>query len=509
MPASTERPRSFWLDTARRPRYPRLDGDRSFDVAILGGGLCGITTALLLKRDGARVAVIEADRVGGGATGHTTAKITSLHSQIYARLVSKFGEERARVYAQANEAAIDRIERLADERGIDCDFRRKPNYTYTSSPDQVEALRAEAEVARRLDLPACFTTDVDLPFAVEGAVRFDHQAEFHPIKYLTELARGLHGDGSEIFEDTRAVDVDGGRSATVTTRFGTVTADRIVVATHFPFLDRAGFFARMHPDRSYVVAAALQSRPPGAMYISADSPTRSIRTTPHDGGELLLVGGEGHKVGQEPDTEARYAVLAGWMREHFDVGPVAWHWSTQDPITDDGVPYIGKLHRGAENVYVATGFAKWGMAHSTAAATILSDLINGRDNPWIGLYDPARVTPLASAKDFLKQNVDVAKRFVGDRLSHPDNQRELDSIKPGDGAIVILDDEKVAAYREETGELQMLAPACKHLGCLVTWNPAERSWDCPCHGSRYATDGTVLEGPTVEPLDRLEVQPRT
>jgi glycine/D-amino acid oxidase-like deaminating enzyme/nitrite reductase/ring-hydroxylating ferredoxin subunit len=502
-------PKSLWLDTAAREEHAPLDGDRSFDVAVLGGGLCGITTALLLKREGARVAVVEAGRVGGGATGYTTAKITSLHSQIYAQLKSKFGEDGARTYGQANEAAIDRTERLVEELGIDCDFRRKPNYTYTNSPDRIDSLREEAETARQLGLPASFTTDVDLPVPVAGAVRFEHQAEFHPIKYLAALARAIPGDGSEIFEHTPAIDVDEGSPATVKTRHGTITADHVVVATHFPFLDRGGFFARMHPERSYIVAARLRSPAPGGMYISVDSPTRSIRTTPHDGGELLLVGGEGHKVGQEPDTEARYAALGGWMGEHFDVGPVEWRWSTQDPITDDHLPYIGKLHWGAENLYVATGFAKWGIAHSTVAASILSDLINGGDNEWAALYDPTRVTPLASAKDFVKENVNVAKRFVRDRLSHPDSQRELDAIPRGEGAIVTIDGDKLAAYRDESGELQLLSPVCKHLGCLVTWNPAERSWDCPCHGSRYATDGAVLEGPTVEPLDRLEVEARS
>jgi glycine/D-amino acid oxidase-like deaminating enzyme/nitrite reductase/ring-hydroxylating ferredoxin subunit len=400
------------------------------------------------------------------------------------------------------------MERLVDELGIDCDFRRKPNYTYTSSQDQLDSLREEADTARQLGLPASFTTDVDLPLPVEGAVRFEHQAEFHPIKYLAALARAIPGGGSEIFEHTPAVAVDEGSRVTVDTRRGTVTAEHVVVATHFPFLDRAGFFARMHPERSYIVAARLRSPAPAAMYISVDSPTRSIRTTPHDGDDLLLVGGEGHKVGQEPDTEARYAALADWMREHFDVGAPEWRWSTQDPITDDHIPYIGKLHRGTNNVHVATGFAKWGMAHSTVAAMIIGDAINGRENPWMEIYDPTRVTPLASAKDFVKENLNVAKRFVRDRLSHPDSQRELNAIKPGDGAIVTIDGDELAAYRSDSGELTLLSPACTHMGCLVTWNPAERSWDCPCHGSRYAIDGTVLEGPTIEPLDRVEVEVR-
>jgi glycine/D-amino acid oxidase-like deaminating enzyme/nitrite reductase/ring-hydroxylating ferredoxin subunit len=498
------RPKSFWLDTAERPAYPPLAADATFDVAVLGGGLCGITTALLLKRQGARVAVVEAGRVGGGATGYTTAKLTSLHTRIYTHLVSRFGADGARAYGEANEAGIAQVARVVEELAVDCDFRRKPSFTYAESAGEAESLREEAEAARALGLPASYTTDVDLPVPAAGAVRFEDQAEFHPIKYLAALARAIPGDGCEIFEHTPALGVEAGSPITVKTARATIAADHVVVATHFPFLDRGGYFARMHPERSYIVAAPLRGPAPQGMYISAESPTRSIRTTPHDGGELLLVGGEGHKVGHEPDTERRYAALIDWMRVHFDVGPVAWRWSTQDPVTVDRVPYIGKLHPGAGNLYVATGFAKWGMAHATAAGLILSDLLAGRENPWASLYDPSRVKPIAAAKDFVLENLDVAKRFVGDRLSHPDRQATLNVLEPGHGAIVSVGGKKVAAYRDERGELQLLSPTCKHLGCLVTWNPAERSWDCPCHGSRYATDGTVLEGPTVEPLDRVD-----
>jgi len=498
------RPQSFWLETAERPAFPPLAADATFDVAVLGGGLCGITTALLLKRQGARVAVVEAGRVGGGATGYTTAKLSSLHGRIYTHLASKFGEDGARAYGEANESGIAQVARAVEELGVDCDFRRKPNFTYATSPEGAEALREEAEIARRLGLPASFTTDVDLPVPAVGAVRFEDQAELHPIRYLTALARAIPGDGCEIFEHTPALNVEGGSPARVKTAAATITADQVVVATHFPFLDRGGYFARMHPERSYIVAAPLRGPAPQGMYISSESPTRSVRTTPHDGGELLLVGGDGHKVGHEPDTEQRYQALIDWMQAHFDVGPVAWRWSTQDPITVDRVPYIGKLHPRADHLYVATGFAKWGMAHATAAAMILSDLVAGDDSPWASLYNPSRLKPTASAKDFLAENLDVAKRFVGDRLSHPDRQPGLDALEPGRGAIVSLDNRTVAAYRDERGELQLLSPACTHLGCLVTWNPAERSWDCPCHGSRYAPDGTVLEGPAVEPLDRVE-----
>ena len=503
------RPRSFWIETATPAEYAPLSGDRTFDVAVLGGGLCGITTALMLKTAGARVAVVEANRIGSGATGYTTGKLSSLHGLIYRKLVSTFGEDDARLYGEANEAAIDAMERLVDEHGIDCDFRRKPNFTMACSDGNVDALREEAEIARRLGLPASFTTDVDLPFDVAGAVRFERQAEFHPVKYLAGLARLIPGEGSEIFQQTTATDVDEGPPLEVTTPRGTIRADHVVVATHFPFLDRGGQFARMHVERSYVVACRVRGDLPQAMYISVDPPTRSIRTTPCGDEELLLVGGEGHKVGEVTDTEACYDALEEWTRRHFDVVSLDWGWSAQDPIPADSVPYIGKLHPGAEHLWLATGFAKWGLAHSTAAAEILTDQVLGRPNRWASLYDATRGKPAASASDVVKQTVSVVKHFVGDRLAHRDPAAGLEDLSSGVGAIVERDGEDVAAYRDDDGELHVVSATCTHMGCNVAWNGAEQSWDCACHGSRFAIDGSVLEGPAVAPLEARDASGAT
>jgi glycine/D-amino acid oxidase-like deaminating enzyme/nitrite reductase/ring-hydroxylating ferredoxin subunit len=492
---------SLWIDTSEEAGFPRLDRPLSVDVAVLGGGIAGISTALLLKRAGMTVAVIEADRVGAGVTGHTTAKLSSLHGLTYARIASSFGDDGARAYGEANQAGIEQIAQWVEEEGIDCDFRRKPNYTYATSPEQLGDIEKEVEVAQRVGLPASYTEEVDLPYPVAGAVRFDSQAEFHPRRFVLALAELVAGDGSHVFEGTRALGVSDGRPARVETTGAPVTAGYVVVATHFPFLDRGLYFARMHPERSYALGVRVRDAAPQGMYISADQPTRSIRSHPVADGEMLIVGGEGHKTGQGGDTLARYQTLERFAREHWDVESVEYQWASQDNEAVDHVPYIGRFAPHSRRLYTATAFRKWGLAQSVAAAMILEDLILGRDNPWASLYDPSRMKPLASAKDFVKENANVATRLVGDRLTKRGG-RDAAELAPGEGDIAQLDGEKVAAFRDEEGVLHAVSTACTHMGCQLNWNSGDRSWDCPCHGSRFSPDGEILHGPAVRPLER-------
>jgi Rieske Fe-S protein len=280
-----------------------------------------------------------------------------------------------------------------------------------------------------------------------------------------------------------------------------VTADHVVVATHYPFLDRALAFARVSQQRSYALLCRIAGTPPEGMFISGDSPTRSVRAVPLDGEELLLVGGEGHKTGTEQDTELCYERLEAFAREHWAVLSVEHRWSAQDPITADLLPYVGALTPRNDKVLMATGFAKWGMTNGTAAALLLTDLALGRQAMWKDLFDPNRFTPLQSARRLVQENAQVGARFVGDRLRRGSSM-PIENLRPGEGEIVQHDGEKVAAYRDDQGTLHTVSARCTHLGCLVNWNNAERSWDCPCHGSRFAPDGTVLEGPAVHRLER-------
>jgi glycine/D-amino acid oxidase-like deaminating enzyme/nitrite reductase/ring-hydroxylating ferredoxin subunit len=491
--------RSLWYEGRERPERPPLDRDLSADVVVVGAGIVGLTTALLLERQGANVIVLEMRHVAAGATGYNTAKLTSLHGLTYSRLVKKLDREKARAYGEANEAGIARVFELAEELGIDCDLRRKPNYTYTEDPSEASKVREEAEVALELGLPATYVEETDLPFPVAGAVRFDDQAEFHPRKYLLPIAERL----AHVFEQTRATAVSAGSPNRVETDRGELTADHVVVATHFPFLDRAGFFARMHPERSYGLGIYVNGDAPQGMYLSTESPAHTVRSHPTARGELVIAGGESHKTGQGGDTAERVQRLEAWARARFDVRSIEYRWSTQDNMPVDGVPFIGRMLPFQRGIWVATGFMKWGLTNGTAAAMILSDLIAGRDNPWAELFDATRIKPIASASDFVKENVNVGKHFFGDHLSSPD-ARSFEEVPRGEGRLIREGAKKVAAYRHDDGHLHVVSAVCTHLGCQVKWNSAERSWDCPCHGSRFHWDGSVLQGPAVSGLQRAD-----
>lgn len=490
------KPRSLWLDTTPATTFAPLEHDLSVDVAVIGAGLTGVTTALMLKRAGATVALIEGERVGAGVTGHSTAKVSSLHGLTYARLASKFDDETARVYGRANEDGLARVARFVKELDIDCDFRRKPNYTYTESSAERQMIEDEVATASRVGLPATYVEETDLPFPVAAAVRFDDQAEFHPQKYVLALADKVSGDGSHVIERTRVMHVGGSGPCRVETDKGAVVlAEQVVVATHIPFLDRGLYFARVHPERSYVLAVRTRGKTPQGMYLSTEQPAHSLRSVPIDGEELLLVGGASHKTGQA-DEAGRYRHLELYARERFDVRSIDYRWATQDNMPIDGLPFIGKLSPLSDSIYTATGFKKWGLAFGTAAATILSDAIRGRHNEWADSFDPSRVNALAGGHDFLKENANVAVRFLGDRLK----RGSASDLAPGEGKVVGSGVGQTAVYRDDDGAVHAVSARCTHLGCIVSWNGAERTWDCPCHGSRFTHEGEVLQGPAVSPL---------
>jgi glycine/D-amino acid oxidase-like deaminating enzyme/nitrite reductase/ring-hydroxylating ferredoxin subunit len=501
------------VGTTASTSYPSLTGRIDVDVAVVGGGIAGLTTALLLKQAGATVAVIEADRVASGTTGYTTAKVTSLHGLTYAGLVSTHGEDRARQYAQANQAAIEQVAALVDQLHIDCQFERQPAFTYTTEAPRRADIAAEVEAATTLGLPASYTEQTALPFPVEAAIRFEDQAQFHPRRYCLALAQAIDGDGCHVFETTRALGVDEtGDRPVVRTDGGDVVAADVVVATLLPFVDLGGFFAKAHPMHSYALAARIDGPVPEGMYLGADSPTRSVRPVHLDGegvgdGELgLILGGESHKVGQGGDTDQYYADLEAWARASFPVRSIEYRWSAHDYVPVDSVPYVGRSPRSLR-VHVATGFKKWGMTNGTAAGMILADTLVGRANPWAEVFDATRVdTSKSTVKEFVSENLDVGKRFVSDhvtRLASP----PAEHLAPGEGGLVKVDGEDVAAYRRPDGSLVAVSAVCTHLGCTVAWNPAETTWDCPCHGSRFSCEGKVVYGPAVADLASLGPDP--
>ncbi len=498
--------RPLWLEHADTA-FPALEGDLDVDVAVVGAGITGTTTAYLLKAAGKRVALLEASRIAFGATGYTTAKLTVGHSLIYRALVDSFGVETARLYARSNQEAIERVSDLVEQHGIDCDFERTSNYVYAEGASGATDIEREVAAAQAAGVAAELTTETDLPYAVAAAVRVAGQAQFHPWKYVAALARLVEGGGSRVFESTRATDVRSGSPCTVETSGGRVRAQHVVIATQLPFVDRSFLFAKAHPTKSYAVAATVDEQgAPRGMYISVDQPTRSVRSTPGpDGRRVLVVGGEGHKPGNEPDTDERYARLERFLLERFDVEGPEYRWSTHDYTPVDRLPYIGRLRRGDEHVLGATGFAKWGMTKGTLAASLLSDAILGRSNQYAELYDANRLDLGRSARRFAKENATVGAFFFRDRLRTRDGREAIERLSPGEGTIVRAGAKQYAVHRDDHGTLHTLSARCTHLGCIGGWNPADRAWECPCHGSRFGGDGTLVQGPATDDLPRQEL----
>jgi len=497
--------KSYWVDSTGSTTYPTLTDAVDVDVAVVGGGIAGICTAWELARAGRSVAVLEADRIATGVTGYTTAKLSSLHTLIYSRVRSSFGADAARLYAQSQQGAVEYVAEVTDELGIDADLEEVPGYVYVESPERVGEVRAEAEAAAEAGLAASFVTETGLPFAVAGAVRVEAQAQFHPRKYLLALVADLTSRGGQVFENTRVVGLDEGSPCRLTTdNSATVTARDVVVATHYPVFDRALLFARLEPRRELVVAAAIPAeRDPGGIYITPEQNTRSVRTTPYRNGQrLLLVTGEKFTPGSADVTE-RFERLVQWTGERFPGTEVEYRWATQDNTTTDGVPYVGPFHVLARNVYVVTGFGGWGMSGGVMSGQLLAGLITGEPPPWAQLYDPRRIHPVRESVPFMKLQAKVGGHFVIDRFLT--GAGSLDEIAPGSGAILRVDNTRCAVYRDEDGALHAVSATCTHLGCIVRFNDAERAWECPCHGSRFDIDGSVLQGPANRPLKRRDL----
>ncbi|NLF35153.1 MAG: FAD-dependent oxidoreductase [Clostridiales bacterium] len=475
---------SIWSKTVDIPGRPVLSGSLSVEAAVIGGGLAGILTARLLQAAGVQVVVLEADRIGSGQTKNTTAKITAQHGLIYQKL-SGMGSELSARYAAANRKAIADYARIIAEEHIDCGFTRAPAYLYsTASP---EPLRLEADAAQRAGIDAVFTTDTALPFPVKGAVKFHDQAQFHPLAFLRAVSQPL-----DIYEHTRVTKVEG---ETLFTDRGTVTAKHIVFATHFPFLNFPGYyFLRMHQARSYVVALEHAAQLDD-MYLGVDDDGLSLRTS----GPYLLLGGGGHRTG-EHSAGGSYQLLRDKAAKYWPGSREAAHWSAQDCMTLDGIPYIGRFSGNRPNWYVATGFGKWGMTSSMVSATLLTALITGAEAQEAAVFSPQRFASPASAKTLLQNSLQAVKGLSRELISLPPDYAE--SLGCGRGGVVDYKGRKLGVYKDESGQLFAIDPRCPHLGCQLEWNPDERSWDCPCHGSRFDYRGNLLDGPAQEDLTR-------
>ncbi len=496
MAHSTE---TLWHASTVGRRWPTLAEDLEVDVAIVGGGITGLTAALRLTQAGKRVALLEMREVGGGETGNTTAHLTEVLDSRYHQLESKFGREGSRLAAESSRAAIDDMEARVRELRIDCGFARVPAFLYAEDERGADALRQELEPAQRAGLSVNSTTEVPLPFPVTLALHVARQAQLHPLEYLAAVADAAARSGALLFEQTPVQAVDDGDPCTVSTAQGhTVRARAVFVCANVPVNNRLFFHTKSFPYRTYALSGAAARLPPPGLYWDLQDPYHYTRT--HQG--QLIVGGEDHKVGAEPNTSAAHDRLEAFAREKFGLESVSHRWSGQVIEPTDGLPFIG-LNSASAHVYVATGYSGNGMTFGTLAARIVSDLILGASNPWAALFTATRIKPVASAATFVSENVDFPANFLKDRLK-PSAGHATDAVARGEGKILTLGHKKVAVYRDAAGACHAVSPVCTHLACHVRFNPAETSWDCPCHGGRFSATGEVLNGPPVTPLECLD-----
>jgi len=509
---------SFWERTAQKFYTKPLTENLTADVCIIGAGIAGVTAAYLLAREGRDVVLIDDGPVGGGMTGRTTAHLVNALDDRYYELEKILGQEFSRLSAESHTAAIDRIEKIVGDENLDCDFLRVDGYLFLPPGGSVTDLKHELDAAHRAGLREVERVD-HIPvgkFTTDGVLRFPRQAQFHPLKYLNGLARATTDRGSRIFTETRVVKVEDGDQVRIETSKGySIRAQAAIVATNCPINDRLVIHSKQAPYSTYVLALRVTREVEHLLlWDTAETaeeekqtlgpiPYHYLRFARDNEGDVLIVGAEDHKTGQASDFEARLAKLERWTRDHFPfVGEITDHWSGQVMEPVDGMAYIGR-NPGDRNVFVVTGDSGNGMTHGTIAGILINDLICGRENPWTKLYDPSRKTlsPKVVA-DYVAENANVVAQ-LRDYVT-PGDEPDAEKIQSGGGAIVREGAKKIAAYRDEQGTLHKFSAVCPHLKCIVRWDDCEKTWDCPCHGSRFDALGRVLNGPAISDLEEVE-----
>jgi glycine/D-amino acid oxidase-like deaminating enzyme/nitrite reductase/ring-hydroxylating ferredoxin subunit len=497
---------SLWSATSKEPSIPALDKNISADVCIVGAGIAGMTTAYLLAREGKSIVIIDKNQIGSGETANTTAHLSNVIDAGYRDIEVLHGAKGARLVAQSHTAAIAQIESIVAEEKIDCDFERLDGYLFFPESGSEKKLQEEWQGAKRAGLQVRTLKQSPFDFKFGPCLRFPGQAQLHPLKYLAGLARAIKRLDGRLFGGTEAKEIKGGKAVKIGTKGrAIVSAGAVVVATNTPINDWGKIYTKQEPYRTYAIGAFVpRGAIPKALYWDTEDPFHYVRLqrVPPNGKsqDLLIIGGEDHKTGQAEGIEGRFARLATWGRKHFpELKDIAFRWSGQVMESMDDLAFIGRNPKDDPNVYIVTGDSGAGLTHGTIAGILLRDLIVGRDNPWTTLYDPARKMPRAGAT-FPKENPTSAGEYA--HWLTPGQVGTAEEIKPGMGAVIHRGSSKIAASLDDTGRLHKCSAVCPHLGCTVSWNSTERTWDCPCHGSRFTPDGKQLNGPALVPLDK-------
>jgi glycine/D-amino acid oxidase-like deaminating enzyme/nitrite reductase/ring-hydroxylating ferredoxin subunit len=492
-------PRSVWRAHATRLRLPTLDRDLHADVVVVGGGITGLTTAMLLHHAGVDVSVVEALRVGEGVTGNSTGHLTELVDAGYRSLRNDFGGEAAALVRSATRLAIEEVRRLSEAYASEARYGRVPAFLFAASPDDDDAVGEEAEAAAASGVPAERVRAVPLPGPDRPAVHVPDQAQFDPLAYALGLARALAAAGVPVYEGVRVQAIEPGEPVQLRTEGGpTLTARCVVLATHTP-LGFNPLQTVVFPYRSYVLGFTLPDGDyPGALYFDTANPYRYLRHARYEDERVLIVGGADHKTGEGGEDDAPYREVLDYVRRLYPGAAPRYRWSAEVFEPADGLPYVGPSPL-QEGVLVATGFSGDGLLWGTLAARLLADLARDVESRYADLLCPTRFKPLAGGFEFLKENVDVAVRFVADRFAT--DVDAVSRLRPGEGGLVKREGAHLAVYRDDAGHLHALSPVCPHLKCVVRWNGADRTWDCPCHGSRFAPTGEPLSGPTMHGLE--------
>ena len=494
---------SLWIETTKnKSNFKTLNGNEETEICVIGGGLFGLTTAYYLTKCGKKVIVLEKGEIGSKVSGNTTGKITSQHDLFYAHLIDDYGEEYAKKYLEANEKAIENIKQIIKEEQIDCDFSMQKSYVYTTKEDEVLEIQKEVAVVNKLGKNAKFVNKIDLPIKIKGAIEFEGQAQFHPRKYMLGLANSIEKQ-NKIYQYTTVTDVEkNGEKYKVYTDKGSVEAKYIVMASHFPIINMPGFyFVKMYQSTSYLIAVETKSQLPQGMYINVKEPMYSFRTANYNGKEILLIGGVGNKTGEQIEDNSHYKKLEKKAREMYPDCKILYRWNTRDCISLDKIPYIGEFSNLMKNVYVGTGFKKWGMTSTNVAANIVTDKIMGNKNKYEEIFTATRMKPIKNrweVENILKQTVNsiALNKFKIEPYS-------IEQIKNDNAAIIEINGDNIGVYKDAKGEVYAVKPNCSHLGCLLSWNNLDKTWDCPCHGSRFDYMGRNIYEPAIKNLEKI------